>query len=170
MKVMIPFYYAMIALLFGMLGGFCARCYQISKGKNFSYVLKAAALNFIVTSLTVMFLPILVVLSNTFRKLLLCVLIYEAEEDYTISLSDTDKASLIDVLLERASLYGIMKIAISLSLFCFINLDSIASATIRSVAEESSSETMKFNLGVKFFGRDFSFYKSNSFAKKLFCL
>ena len=33
MKLMIPFYYILAALLFGLIGGFCAECYRYSDGE-----------------------------------------------------------------------------------------------------------------------------------------
>ena len=51
-------YYAVAALLIGILGGFCARCYQISNGKNFLYVLKISALNIAQNSRTAFCLPL----------------------------------------------------------------------------------------------------------------
>jgi len=83
--VTIPFYYTVAALLIGILGGFCARCYQISNGKNFPYVLKISALNIAQNSRTAFCLPFLIVFSYKFSRMLLDVLIHEAEENYTIS-------------------------------------------------------------------------------------
>ena len=169
---MIPFYYAVTALLLGTLGGFCARCYQISNGKNFPYVLKTSAWNLVKNSWTAFCLPMLVVFSYELRRLFLDVLIHEAEEDYTVSISDKDKESLIGVLLEKVSVYDITKIALSLSLFYFINLDRVANSTMRNIAETSDSKTMAFNFKRKifWFWKGLSFYKNNISVKKKFCL
>lgn len=168
--MMIPFYYAVAALLIGILGGFCARCYQISNGRNFPYVLKISALNVAQNSRTAFFLPFLVVFSYKFRRMLLDILIREAEENYTVSISDTDKESLINVLLEKVSVYDITKIAINLSCFYFVNLDRIANSTMRTVSETAQSKTVTFNLRKSSFWKGLSFYKRNAFARTIFCL
>ena len=168
--VMVPFYCAVAALFIGIFGGFCARCYQISNGKNFPYILKISALNIVENSRTAFCLPFLVVFSYKFRRMLLDILIHEAEENYTVSISDTDKESLINVLLEKVSVYDITKIAISLSCFYFINLDRIANSTMRSVSETTQNKTMTFKLWKSSFWKGLSFYKRNTFAQTIFCL
>ena len=170
MKVMIPFYCAVVSLFLGILGGFCAKCYQISKGEDFFKVLRISAWNLAKNSWTAFCLPVLILFSNEFRRLLLYVLIYEAEEDYTVSISEADKDSLVDVLLEKVSVYDMTRIAINLSLFYFINLDGIANSTMRKVSEKSQSKTMTFNLRRISFLKDLSFYKRNIFARTVFCL
>ena len=172
MKAMIPFYYAVAALLFGVLGGFCARCHQINGSKNFIRVLKLSAWAVLKNSLIAFLLPILVVVSDKFRKLLVLVLIDEAAENYAVSISDTDKNNLIDVLLEEKSTYNITKIAISLAAFYFANLDGIANSTMRNISETlpTAYKTESHYLSRAFFGKTLSFYKTNVFARATFCL
>ena len=157
MKAMVPFYYAVVSLFFDILGGFCARCYQISKGEDYLKVLRISTWNLAKNSWTAFCLPVLVIFSDEFRKLLMYFLIYEAKEDYTVSISETDKDSLVDSLME--------KIAASLSLFYFINLDSIANSTMRSISDKPQCEIRRKN-----FLKGLSFYKRNIFAQTVFCL
>lgn len=172
MEFMIPFYYAVAALILGLFGGFCTRCYQVSERGNFFLVLKCSFSRFARKTLTAFLLPVFVIFSEDFRKMLLSVLIYEAEEDYTVSISDADKDSLIDVLLERSSVYDIVRIALYLSLFYFINIDYVTNSMIRDVANETNKNDDSFSVEVskKFFGKGLAFYKSNAFARTMFCL
>ena len=172
MEFMIPAYYAVAALLLGLCGGFCARCYQVSERGKFFLLLKCSCSRFATKTLTAFLLPAFVIFSEEFRKLLLGVLIYEAEEDYTVSISDADKDSLIGVLLERSSVYAIAKIALYLSLFYFINIDYITNSMIRDAADETSRNDDNFSVEVpkKFFGKGLSFYRSSVYARTMFCL
>ena len=102
MKLMIPFYYILAALLFGLVGGFCARCYQYSDG-DFFRVLKSSTEIFTKVSVGTFLLPLLVTVSEDFRKRLLEVLIFGAADDYNekeqgaVKLNDNDKASLVNL-------------------------------------------------------------------------
>ena len=111
----------------------------------------------------------LVVISNKFRRLLLYVLIYDAEKNYTVSISNTDKDSLVDVLLEKASLFNVTKIAVSLSWFYFSNLSGIANSIIRQVPEKAEYKIASYKISGNFFEK-ISFYKGNISARMLFCL
>ena len=169
MKVIIPFYYAVAAFSFGMVGGFCARCYQLKGDENFSFVLVKSVWNFARLSLFSLLLPVLVIVSDKFRRPLLYVLICAAENDYTVSISDTDKDSLVDILLEKVSLLNVMKIAASLSYFYFSNLSGIANLIIRQIAKEAKYNVASYKLLGNFFVK-VPFYKGNVFARTLFCL
>lgn len=111
----------------------------------------------------------LVVISNKFRRLLLYVLIYDAEKNYTVSISNTDKDSLVDVLLEKASLFNVTKIAASLFWFYFSNLSGIANSIIRQVPEKAEYKIASYKIIGNFFEK-ISFYKGNISARMLFCL
>ena len=169
MNAMIPFYYALVALCFGIVGGFCARCYQINSGENYLMTLKSSAMDFAGKTRFALFLPVLVVLSKNFRAMLLEVMVYEAAKDYAISISEQKKDSLVAVLLERTSLYNVTKLAVSLSIFYFINLAAIANSTMK----ENSAPSGKVDsceIRGKFFGKGISFYRNNIFARTCFSL
>lgn len=169
MKAMVPFYYAVVALLFGMLGGFCIRCYHLKGDENFSFVLINSACDFVKISLIMLLLPVLVVFSNKFRRLLLYILINNAEKDYTVSISDTDKDNLINVLSEKISLLDFAKIAANLSWFCFVNLPVTVDVIIRQVSIRAEYKFSMQKIRSNFF-RDVPFYKNSLFARNLFCL
>ena len=81
MKLMIPFYYTIVALLLGLVCGFCVRCYQYSDDDYFR-VLKRSISLFAKILFATFLLPLLVTVSEDFRKRLLEVLIAGAAADY----------------------------------------------------------------------------------------
>ena len=170
MKLMIPFYYILVALLFGLVGGFCARCYQYSYG-DFFRVLKGSTEIFTKVSVGTFLLPLLVMVSEDFRKRLLKVLISGAADDYNekeqgaVKLNANDIASLVNLFLAKISVFNFVRIAANMSLFYFFNLDIFANAIMKKVAETPQSEQSP-DLNV----RGISFYKNNVLARTLFCL
>ncbi len=170
MSFMIPFHYAFVALFFGLVGGFCARCYQYSDG-DFFRVLKRSTEIFTKVSVATFLLPLLVTVSEDFRKRLLEVLISEAADDYNekeqgaVKLNANDKASLVSLFLANISVFNFVRIAANMSLFYFFNLDGFANAIMQKVAETPQPE-QSTDLNVY----SNSFYKNNVLARSLFCL
>lgn len=177
MKIMVPFYYGLIAVVVGFGAGFCARCYGMTKGYKFFHVLKTSMNELIRISLCIFLLPIWVIFSEKPRRLILHMVINQAmithneHEENKLSLSKSSEESLIKIFLEKFSLNDFVQIAFNLTTFYFKNLNIVAFLIVRTANETTGNEIFFFNFQKNFYhNKSVSFYEKNFKVQKLFSL
>ena len=177
MKTMVPFYYALVAVLAGFGAGFCVRCYGMSNSDNFFRVLKISMNELTRISFCIFLLPIWVTFSEKPRRLILHMIINQAitvhneREENKISLSKSSKENLIKIFLEKVSLRDFVQIAFNLAIFYFTNLNIVAFLIIKTANETAGSGIFSFSFQKNFYcNKNISFYEKNFKAQKLFGL
>ena len=71
-------------------------------------------------------------------------------------------ASLVNIFLNDISVFNFVRIAANMSLFYFFNLDGVANAIMKNVAETPQSPDLNVYSN--------SFYRNSVLARTLFCL
>lgn len=146
-ETLIPFYYGVVALVFGVVLGFLTKCYQENGGEHFFRMVYLSSKRLLVMSFSAATLPILVRYSTRYRVALMYIVICDAEVDYNsnknteVFITDNERRGLVNEFLRNVSIDALVRFSWRISESYFSNLIFIVNSILRTTAENLQTDT-----------------------------